>query len=165
MMKKVPIPADFDRIYCNADPHFTSITRRIGGNSTNAGVGKSCIFGLGILFSCSCCCQLLILVNINITRIMERSSEIGVRKAFGASSKTLVYQFIVENMILTFLGGIIGIVLSMTCYLPDKRIQFCFKYAPIYEFYCFVLQLNCLRVFWFNFWRISSLENVEIKCS
>jgi len=43
---------------------------------------------------------------------MERSSEIGVRKAFGASSKTLVYQFIVENLILTMLGGLIGIVLS-----------------------------------------------------
>jgi putative ABC transport system permease protein len=52
------------------------------------------------------------LVNINITRIMERSSEIGVRKAFGASSRTLVYQFIVENIILTLLGGVIGIILS-----------------------------------------------------
>ena len=53
------------------------------------------------------------LVNINISRIMERSSEIGVRKAFGASSRTLVLQFIVENIILTFLGGVIGIVLSI----------------------------------------------------
>jgi putative ABC transport system permease protein len=53
------------------------------------------------------------LVNINITRIMERSSEIGVRKAFGASSSTLVYQFIVENVILTLLGGVIGVVLSV----------------------------------------------------
>jgi putative ABC transport system permease protein len=53
------------------------------------------------------------LVNINITRIMERSSEIGVRKAFGASSRTLVYQFIVENIILTLLGGIIGVILSV----------------------------------------------------
>jgi putative ABC transport system permease protein len=43
---------------------------------------------------------------------MERSSEIGVRKAFGASSRTLVFQFIVENIILTFLGGLIGIILS-----------------------------------------------------
>jgi putative ABC transport system permease protein len=43
---------------------------------------------------------------------MERSSEIGVRKAFGASGLTLVGQFIVENIILTFLGFIIGIVLS-----------------------------------------------------
>ncbi len=53
------------------------------------------------------------LVNINITRIMERSSEIGVRKAFGASSSTLVYQFIVENVILTLLGGAIGVILSV----------------------------------------------------
>jgi putative ABC transport system permease protein len=53
------------------------------------------------------------LVNINITRIMERSSEIGVRKAFGASSRTLVYQFIVENLILTLLGGVIGVILSV----------------------------------------------------
>ena len=43
---------------------------------------------------------------------MERSSEIGVRKAFGASSKTLVYQFITENMILTFIGSFVGILLS-----------------------------------------------------
>ena len=43
---------------------------------------------------------------------MERSSEIGVRKAFGASGMTLVGQFIVENIILTFLGTIIAILLS-----------------------------------------------------
>src|SRR5690606_37177690 len=36
------------------------------------------------------------LVNINISRISERASEIGVRKAFGASSFTLVQQFIIE---------------------------------------------------------------------
>ena len=34
---------------------------------------------------------------------MERSSEIAVRKAFGASSETLVLQFIIENIILPFL--------------------------------------------------------------
>jgi len=53
------------------------------------------------------------LVNINLTRIMERSSEIAVRKAFGASSNTLVYQFVVENIILTLLGGLVGVVLAM----------------------------------------------------
>ncbi|MGA9650775.1 MULTISPECIES: ABC transporter permease [Pedobacter] len=112
MMKKVPIPADFDKVYCNADPHFTSLTRRIGGNSTNTGVTKV-VSMLGVLILLFLLLPTINLVNINITRIMERSSEIGVRKAFGASSKTLVYQFVVENMILTFLGGIIGLVLSM----------------------------------------------------
>jgi putative ABC transport system permease protein len=52
------------------------------------------------------------LININVSRIMERASEIGVRKAFGASARTLVGQFIVENIILTLVGGLIGFVLS-----------------------------------------------------
>ncbi|MBC6110289.1 ABC transporter permease [Pedobacter fastidiosus] len=112
MMKKVPIPKDFDKIYCNADPFFTTVTRRLGGNSTDGAVTKvvSLVTGFVLLFLLL---PTINLVNINITRIMERSSEIGVRKAFGASSKTLVYQFIVENMILTLLGGFIGLILSL----------------------------------------------------
>ena len=53
------------------------------------------------------------LVNINVSRIMERASEIGVRKAFGAPARTLVIQFLVENVLLTILGGAIGLILSM----------------------------------------------------
>jgi putative ABC transport system permease protein len=52
------------------------------------------------------------LVNINISRIMERASEIGIRRSFGASSRTLVTQFVVENVILTLAGGLIGLLLS-----------------------------------------------------
>ena len=52
------------------------------------------------------------LVNINTTRILERASEIGVRKAFGGSSLTLVGQFLAENVILTLLGGSLGLVLT-----------------------------------------------------
>jgi putative ABC transport system permease protein len=52
------------------------------------------------------------LVNVNISRILERASEIGVRKAFGAPARSLIGQFVVENVILTLLGGAIGLVLS-----------------------------------------------------
>ncbi len=52
------------------------------------------------------------LINLNVSRIMERASEIGVRKAFGASSWTLVGQFVIENVFLTLMGGMIGFVLS-----------------------------------------------------
>lgn len=52
------------------------------------------------------------LVNLNVSRIMERASEIGVRKAFGASSRTLVVQFVVENLALTIIGGLIGFLLA-----------------------------------------------------
>lgn len=52
------------------------------------------------------------LVNINVSRIMERASEIGIRKAFGASVKTLVWQFIIENIFITFIGGVIALMLT-----------------------------------------------------
>ncbi|RYD69933.1 MAG: FtsX-like permease family protein, partial [Sphingobacteriales bacterium] len=98
-------------IYSNADPFFASMTRRVFGDGTNNGSTRV-VSILGLLVLLFLLLPTINLVNINITRIMERSSEIGVRKAFGASSKTLVYQFMVENLILTFLGGIIGVVLS-----------------------------------------------------
>jgi putative ABC transport system permease protein len=53
------------------------------------------------------------LVNINTSRILERASEIGIRKAFGASSGALVGQFIIENVILTMAGGLVGLALSL----------------------------------------------------
>lgn len=53
------------------------------------------------------------LVNLNMSRIMERASEIGVRKAFGASGGALVGQFIIENIFLTVIGGVIGFLLSL----------------------------------------------------
>lgn len=53
------------------------------------------------------------LVSINLSRILERASEIGVRKAFGASSRALIGQFVFENVVLTIVGGAIGFVLSV----------------------------------------------------
>jgi putative ABC transport system permease protein len=52
------------------------------------------------------------LVNINLSRVMERTSEIGVRRAFGASRRALLAQFLFENVILTVVGGLVGLVLA-----------------------------------------------------
>jgi putative ABC transport system permease protein len=65
--------------------------------------------GLGLLFMLL---PALSLININISRIRERSSEIGVRKAFGATSGALVRQFLIENIFLTLLGGVLGLGLA-----------------------------------------------------
>lgn len=56
---------------------------------------------------------ILNLVNLNVTRIFERSSEIGVRKAFGAKTGDLLLQFLFENLIITFIGGVLGVGLTM----------------------------------------------------
>jgi putative ABC transport system permease protein len=52
------------------------------------------------------------LVNVNVSRILERASEIGVRKAFGAPAKALLWQFIIENIFITFIGGAFALALS-----------------------------------------------------
>ena len=111
VIRRIPMESkDFDRIYSHADTFITGYVRT--GREEKSGVTYALI-AISIFVILVMLLPTLNLVNINVTRIMERSSEIGVRKAFGASSKTLVYQFIVENLILTVLGGLIGIILSV----------------------------------------------------
>lgn len=52
------------------------------------------------------------LVNLNVNRINERVAEIGIRKSFGARKGALIWQFIVENIVLTLIGGAMAFILS-----------------------------------------------------
>ena len=52
-------------------------------------------------------------MNIMLVSIQERTKEIGTRKALGATNSSIRIQFIVEAMVLCFVGGVIGIVLGM----------------------------------------------------
>ncbi|SFD23319.1 putative ABC transport system permease protein [Chitinophaga sp. CF118] len=111
VVSKVPMEnGQFTSIFSHASSYIEGYVDTGNEKSSGVTIALSVIGGFVFLFMLL---PTLNLVNINITRIMERSSEIGVRKAFGASSRTLVYQFIVENIILTLLGGLIGIVLSL----------------------------------------------------
>lgn len=56
---------------------------------------------------------LLNLVNLNVSRIMDRSAEIGVRKAFGAQKNHILTQIVFENVILTLIGGVIGLFIAI----------------------------------------------------
>ena len=100
----------FTKIITSASTYAEAITRNIF-ESTEGGVAPLLIFAV-ILMTLFLLLPTVNLVNINISRILERSSEIGVRKAFGASSLTLVGQFIVENVIITLIGGFIGLILA-----------------------------------------------------
>jgi putative ABC transport system permease protein len=54
-------------------------------------------------------------VSINLSRILERSAEIGVRKAFGASSMDLAGQFVIENVVVCVLGGGLALAGAAVC--------------------------------------------------
>ena len=105
-------------------PNPDKVNRLTGGPTTLLDMVADIVFMFGTLTGRGLMVLILVLtllfmllpvislVNINTTRILERSSEIGVRKAFGGSSLTLVGQFLVENVILTLLGGALGLVLT-----------------------------------------------------
>jgi putative ABC transport system permease protein len=79
---------------------FKRRTETLFGVAIAIGVITLLVGGIGVM-------------NIMLVAVTERTREIGVRRALGARQRTILFQFIIEAMLVTLLGGVVGIAIGM----------------------------------------------------
>jgi putative ABC transport system permease protein len=84
------------------------------------------------------------IMNIMFVTVSERIQEIGLRKAVGAPSQNIKWQFLIESMFITFFGGIIGVVLGilLTFAFAAGATAAGFNWPAIFKLHFFIISIG-----------------------
>lgn len=103
------------------------------------------------------------IMNIMLVSVAERTKEIGVRKALGASPSTIRGQFLTEAITLTLIGGVLGIVLGSALSIALTNLV---GWSLHLSYFSFIFAMGfsmCVGVFfgWYPAMKASKLDPIE----
>jgi putative ABC transport system permease protein len=158
-----PDPKHLNSITTSLDTYLQFFTREYMQGETREVQFFSILILFALLFMLL---PAINLININISRIMERASEIGVRKAFGASSRMLVGQFVIENLVLVLLGGIASLFCAyiVLALLGSSGILLYAEFHLNIRIFCYALAASVVFALLsgvYPAWRMSQLHPAE----
>jgi len=115
------------RIRANQENDF-SVRNLTEAFSTAEESAKVMSILLGAIASISLLVGGIGIMNIMLVSVTERTREIGIRMAVGARGRDILYQFLIEALVLSLIGGIIGLLLGVGA---SQLISYSFKWPTL----------------------------------